>query len=1636
MSFRPARPSIYVHIFAAQRSLVLLVLCFSTLISAANAQVDPAAGIVPFSTRVGGPYDSLDLASDNITVNIPLRSKTGKFSFSLSLIANSHIFIVGSVQQKTWFVNTALFPAAFAAHLGAGVDFLAKNYGACAGHNTDSEYYGFSVADATGAFHSFGGLAVDKYGCLGDLRKTGLATDGSGFILTADYTTGTISLSLYDRSGNSLTHQTVGYGYNYGIEDPDGTAASEVVGWTASDPTQQITYTDSLGETTLSGSWTGGYQGAADTYWYTDVGGSKQTYTVSYTGYYFVTNFGCAQVNDQNSGTTVVYFPTKITLPSSQGSILISYEQTPNGNGHTYNSNYVTGRLSKITYPNGGSVAYAYSGGNNGINCSSGVVPTLRRTLNDNNNMSTWTYVNTNSSLTPSNYTITAIDPAGNNAVYNFTGENQTQLQVYQGSVAPTHLLNTTVTCYNKNFSSCPSLATPPAQISQTDVFTYPGTSTSASLVETAFNGSGTVAEIKKYDFGAAATLPPTAAPTASPVSDTTASYDGQNGTVCGTLTNGYIYDRPCTIQTVNSLGAPVSQVNYTYNGTGHPTQTSTLVGGTNFLNSSATYDPTYGTLTTSTDVNGAITNYYYNGTGGCGNLLPTSVGLPLGLSSSQTWYCDGGVLHTSTDPSGKVTTYGYANQGGTADPFWRLLSAKDPLGNTTWTIYSAGGVLPATVETNLNFPVTTPTSTVDTLNTLDGLGRVVKSQNRTSPTSTTFDGTVQNTYAWNTTGAVTTQTVPGGTAVTTTQSDALGRPLTVTDGGGGTVSYTYKMNDVLQSVGPAQNFSKQFEYDGLGRLASVCEITSASGSGSCGQANAATGFLTKYSYDALGNLLMVTQNAQPGAIGGQQSRTFSYDGLGRLLSESNPESGAKTYVYDTTSALCNGGGPATFNGDLIMSTDAAGKCIVYFYDALHRLTDVGNNNQTAANPCRRFRYDNSSGYPGSTKPSGLANTLGRLIEAATDTCISQTNDALLTDEWFSYDADARQTDLYQSTPNSAGYYHTTAQYWANGTLNTLSGVPGFNNWTFTPDGEGRPSSATYGSTNWVTGTSYYPSSANTTVTFGNNDTDVYGFDSTTGRMNSFQFNVGATTKSLTGTVGWNANGTLGSLGIVDQLNAPNSQNCTYAYDDLGRLAGKNSNGYSVDCGSNWQQLFTLDAFGNISKSGPSGTFAASYLLSNGTTNNREQTVGSCIPLYDANGNTTKDCTYNNSYSWNVYGNAAQLNAWNITYDAFGREVEIGSNIPKQVLYSPIGKLGMMNGQTAETIRIPLPGGSTAELLASGNQEHTLHTDWLGSSRFSTSFAGRSLTYDVSYAPFGESYNAYPASGVDVDFTGQYLDTLPHLYDFTFREYEPAQGRWISPDPAGVSAVNSSNPQSWNRYAYVLNNPLVATDPFGLYCNWGNGTWDDLDGGANQSDCEDQGGFWVDGISTSEALQQLQEQGTPIFQVDATDGTGTDGSGAATSTFGTGNIAATGQISPLSTLGCAATFAPSLARTANIQGDTFLGKVGQTILGNTFSGMYDTYKAFTSANGTVAAFGSLAVNGLRQGLPGGGPLGQGLSGVAQDATLKFAFQNLGAQRLGQATVNAAASTVGDVKIGYDALAFLYTAYQCKYGFGN
>src|SRR4051812_20871101 len=87
--------------------------------------------------------------------------------------------------------------------------------------------------------------------------------------------------------------------------------------------------------------------------------------------------------------------------------------------------------------------------------------------------------------------------------------------------------------------------------------------------------------------------------------------------------------------------------------------------------------------------------------------------------------------------------------------------------------------------------------------------------------------------------------------------------------------------------------------------------------------------------------------------------------------------------------------------------------------------------------------------------------------------------------------------------------------------------------------------------------------------------------------------------------------------------------------------------------------------------------------------------------------------------------------------------------------------------------------------------------------------------------------------------TGQNQDTESSapggpagLYDFLFRRQSPVQGRWLSPDLAGLAAAHPDDPQSWNRYAYVANNPLALTDPTGLdFCYGGNSPYTSGGGG-------------------------------------------------------------------------------------------------------------------------------------------------------------------------------------------------------------
>ncbi|MFN6965301.1 MAG: RHS repeat domain-containing protein, partial [Pyrinomonadaceae bacterium] len=126
-----------------------------------------------------------------------------------------------------------------------------------------------------------------------------------------------------------------------------------------------------------------------------------------------------------------------------------------------------------------------------------------------------------------------------------------------------------------------------------------------------------------------------------------------------------------------------------------------------------------------------------------------------------------------------------------------------------------------------------------------------------------------------------------------------------------------------------------------------------------------------------------------------------------------------------------------------------------------------------------------------------------------------------------------------------------------------------------------------------------------------------------------------------------------------------------------------------------------------------------------------------------------------------------------------------------------------------------------------------LTADHLGSPRINTDRDGN-VTSRRDFHPFGEEiYTAQRTTGLSYDadtvrkqFTGYERDAETDLDFAQARYFRSRLGRYFSADPETAGA-SISEPQSWNGYSYVVNNPLIFVDPFGLWkqveCSSGKG---------------------------------------------------------------------------------------------------------------------------------------------------------------------------------------------------------------------
>jgi RHS repeat-associated protein len=1248
----------------------------------------------------------------------------------------------------------------------------------------------------------------------GSCRNSGTAqaADDSGFTINV---TGETVNSIYTRSGIKVAWPTV--------TDSNGNTI------TYSGTGTGFAYNDtmSLQGVTVNSS--------TPSYNWIDENANTQTLTQTFTSKTLETYFQCGGLTDI-PGTTAYNMTTGFSFPDGT-SMGFAYELTPS---HTGN---VTGRINQITLREGGTVSYSYGGGFNGIDCTYQTVPVLTRTLG---NGDITTYTLTHNSLGSGKYNAvnTVVDPGGNKTVYTFTGFSSTgvgappmaqvltDVKRYQGSST---LLEEEAYCYNTAFSSCSFSSAPSTSasspITSVVVIRKLGTMSTTSATETHYDSYGNVTYAAEYGFGST-----------GPDKATTVTYY-EVGTPCGALSSGSnVNDRPCESVTAQG-GSTVADSKYSYDQYGNLKTTSLWTGSTwigqtspNTYNSNGTPGVTYDVANNPTTYS-YLSSYYL----GCSTSAGTCSQYPFpteiskgGLNTYTLWYALGGVRGADEDANGNETQFGYTF-GGPADPYWRTLWTTDPYGSLVSIVYPTGS---SPTTSSRSFEFNSSNSINNTTTTVDGYGRQVLSQTAQSPTGTNYD-TVSTAYSWYgnyrrvaSSQPCSTTSGSGCSVVHTNYLDPLGRLYQHITTYNEELTHTYTQNDDLSvlSFPPSGENNKQVQtqYDGLGRPTSVCAISSVvSGNVSCGQNTntSATGVLTTTSYTS------ATGRQTVSSTRGSQTRSQTYDALGRITSITTPEGGMTTNVYDSAPSSCNGQASA-HAGKLIYTGYANGNYSCYQYDSLGRITAVTGNSGSGGGPvCRRFYYDNSSGVLGAL-PSGISpqNPVGRMVEAETDTCTwPVTSSSMITDEWFSYDKDGRMTDMWELTPHSGTYYHSHATFAGNGAPLTVQlANPNLYTETYGLDGEGRLATLSSSGTTIVAGTTYNASSQPTYIDLGNGtDQSDYGWDPNTGRMKNWTFHVG--NASETGTLTWNANGTLRQLAIVDGFNSGGSQTCNFGtstvmgYDDLGRLL-------SDDCGSVWQQTFSYDQYDNITKSGSSawnpGYYAANNHYSSGAS-------------YDNSGNVTSDPSH--TYKWDSFNKLQSIDSSScgsngecVTYDALGRIVETSYNgVYTEIWYTQLGKTVYMHGSTPQYAYWPTPGKGTVEVNGNNSTFYYMHKDWLGNSRISSVIGSAQVVSDQAYAPYGEVYNkqATGASTPAQMFTGETQDVIGGIFDTPNRELNASQGRWLSLDPAH---------SGWNQYAYATN-PLSYVDRLGLN--------DEADIWCGEDDCGGGGGGGGDGGS-------------------------------------------------------------------------------------------------------------------------------------------------------------------------------------------
>ena len=1366
------------------RKLATAAALASVLISCAVSAQTVGTGAYPFASFDSPGFDSINLGNLNTTFAIPIVQKAGRglpFSYILQYEGLIWTPVVGTsttswVPNPNWGFTGLLNGLGFAGYLTHST--RAVICGTSSNHRasdpTEEVSFDYIFHDAFGVNHPF--AYVFTSGCSDGTGSTtttgsGTATDGSGYTLVGG------GVQVESRNGVIVTP-------SFSATTASATSETDTNGNKITFGGSAGVFTDTLGTTALTIS---GSDPVTFTYPVANQSGGATTAsaTLTYKAYTVQTNFGCSGIVE--FGSTTVNLVDHITLADGS-EYAFTYEPTP---GTTDGA--VTGRLASITLPTGGAISYTYSGG-----CSSaggimadGTTAGISRTTADSSVARTYVRATVNANATSTTLT----DQKGNQSVFQFTNDGgdiyETHRQVYQGTATGTPLLER-FTCYNGAATPCDGAALT-AQIT-------------ATTVTERYNGGSEAMVLNGYDAN-------------------------------GNLLNTGLFSGSTLLETINN----------TYNSLSELTQSETVDSSGNFVS-----ETTYGyDETTPTATSGLPQHVAVTGTRGNQTSSHMTVSGSTTLSTTTAYY-DTGMPVSTTTPNG-TTSYSYDPTQTFATQTTLPTPSSGVALSTSWTYDAASGAMLTSTGMNAGQTTTvntydsrlrpttitqpntgqisytytpTQTSVTQTLNSstgenaeqavlYDAYGRTSRqevfngqSTNSYYQTDTCYDATGLPDFvstAYQSTGFNAAEQCSG--AGTSYRYDALGRPTSIITGDG-TSSIVYTNRAVLTT--DVNGVQKITQYDVLGRITGVCEITSTALNGqsptACGMDISGTGFVTSYAYALAAHTTTVTQ--------GVQTRTFVTDDLGRTTSVTEPERGTTTYAYAYNST---GLSVVRTRPQANQSSASTVTQTTTQYDSLGRMVSVSYSDGTAV--AKNYYYDvlpSSQGW--STTPS---NPKGMLVGTS-----SGVSGSSLARSEFSYDLMGNVTAMWNCGPSICGGSSQSSRElqfaYDLGNNQTAETDPtsGAIVYGLSPAGEVTSiTNQSYELSNNVGIATLVSNVVNgpfgpTSYALGNGLNTVATYDAL-GRNNSGYVCSGSMVATCTGgtklygnTVQYSGNRVISNCDFSVGL----CQNDTY--DALNRLvATTDTTNSGVGSFS-----YTYDRWGNrLSQTATSGSGSSPSGAVNTATNqlnsvsydaagNQERDGISHTFTYDAEGNiTTVDNGSTATYVYDALNHrvetATSAGTFEYTYDAQGRRI---STWQASDNFGIEGRMYWGNKQIA------FRNGPT----------FFEHQSYLGTERLRTSDQGAIATKEVSLW-FGDDLNqTVSVAGADQDnnqFAGQEYDSESGSQHAQFRQYSSTQGRWMSPDPYSGS-YHMRNPQSFNRYSYVLNNPVSFVDPSGM-CN-------------------------------------------------------------------------------------------------------------------------------------------------------------------------------------------------------------------------